>query len=167
MKIKRWIKIYLCLMIFAITLMCSVLYSSKVNVALIMDEIKKERELNAKEIHDFKATPQQWMAFIKEMKWRETASQIPPLTRSGGKGVAGGYTFTYYSSRVLYHYRTPEWRLDNQGCYRAWNGSEWCYVVSMNSGYGFMGQTLHFDFGPVIVLDSGCAEGKVDMYVNW
>lgn len=102
-----------------------------------------------------------------EVQWQEALQQVPPLTKSGGVGNAGGYKFTYYSSRVLYHYRTPEWRLDNNGCYRAWNGSQWCFVISMNSSYGYMGQTIQFDFGPCIVLDSGCAQGVVDLYVKW
>lgn len=131
----------------------------------------EEEEVKVEEIHDIPAPPVEQIVQPVldpiEVQWQEALQQVPPLTKSGGVGTDCGYKFTYYSSKVLYHYRTAEWRLDNNGCYRAWDGNQWCFVISMNSSYGYMGQTIQFSFGPCIVLDSGCAQGVVDLYVNW
>ena len=73
-----------------------------------------------------------------------------------------GRTETYYSSNVLYHYRTPEWTLDEEGFYR---DSEGRYVVAasdMEQGTVFQGSK-----GECIVLDCGCDPGITDYYVNW
>lgn len=73
-----------------------------------------------------------------------------------------GRTETYYSSNVLYHYRTPEWTLDDEGFYR---DSEGRYVVAasdMEHGTVFQGSK-----GECIVLDTGCNAGITDYYVAW
>lgn len=73
-----------------------------------------------------------------------------------------GRTETFYSSNVLYHYRTSEWTLDEEGFYR---DSEGRYVVAasdMEQGTVFQGSK-----GECIVLDCGCAPGITDYYVNW
>lgn len=73
-----------------------------------------------------------------------------------------GRTETYYSSNVLYHYRTSEWWLDEEGFYRT---DEGYYVVAasdMEQGTVFEGSK-----GECIVLDCGCADGVTDYYVNW
>lgn len=106
---------------------------------------------------------------IKEQKWQEAREQVPPLTKSQGIAYTpNGFKLTYYSSKVLYHFMTPQWRLDKAGMYRDWNGSEWCYVVSMNKSYGYGVQGVTIDIGsPAMVWDSGCAIGVVDMYCAW
>lgn len=84
------------------------------------------------------------------------------LTRSGGVNWYNGRRETYYSSRVLYHYRTPEWWVDDEGFYRT---SEGYYVVAasdMAQGTVFQGSK-----GLCQVLDSGCAAGTTDYYVSW
>lgn len=84
------------------------------------------------------------------------------LTQQGGVNYYDGRTETYYSSNVLYHYRTPEWTLDNEGFYRT---DEGYYVVAasdMSQGTVFEGSK-----GTCIVLDSGCNAGVTDYYVGW
>lgn len=84
------------------------------------------------------------------------------LTQSSGLNYYGGRRETYYSSRVLYHYRTPEWTVDSEGFYRT---AEGYYVVAasdMAQGTVFQGSK-----GMCQVLDSGCAAGTTDYYVSW
>jgi hypothetical protein len=84
------------------------------------------------------------------------------LTPSSGIYFYNGRKETYYSSRVLYHYKTPQWYLDGEGFYHDSNGY---YVVAASD----MAQGTVFDCskGSCIVLDSGCAAGVTDYYVNW
>ncbi len=84
------------------------------------------------------------------------------LTQSSGVNYHGGRRETYYSSRVLYHYRTSEWTVDSEGFYRT---AEGYYVVAasdMAQGTVFQGSK-----GMCQVLDSGCAAGTTDYYVSW
>lgn len=84
------------------------------------------------------------------------------LTKSSGVNYYNGRRETYYSSRVLYHYRTSEWTVDNEGFYRT---SEGYYVVAasdMAQGTVFQGSK-----GLCQVLDSGCNGNTTDYYVNW
>lgn len=84
------------------------------------------------------------------------------LTPQSGVNYHDGRTETYYSSNVLYHYRTDEWTVDEEGFYRT---DEGYYVVAasdMEEGTTFEGSK-----GTCIVLDTGCNEGVTDYYVNW
>lgn len=96
---------------------------------------------------------------------QQTQSSVPNgsgLTRSGGVNWYNGRKETYYSSRVLYHYRTSEWWIDSEGFYRT---SEGYYVVAasdMAQGTVFRGSK-----GLCQVLDSGCAANVTDYYVQW
>jgi len=84
------------------------------------------------------------------------------LTQQSGVNYHDGRTETYYSSDVLYHYRTPEWTVDEEGFYRT---DEGYYVVAasdMDQGATFEGSK-----GTCIVLDSGCSAGTTDYYVAW
>lgn len=84
------------------------------------------------------------------------------LTASSGVNYFGGRKETYYSSNALYHHRTPEWWVDGEGFYRT---AEGYYVVAasdMAQGTVFQGSK-----GACQVLDSGCAAGVTDYYVNW
>lgn len=84
------------------------------------------------------------------------------LTKSGGVFNYNGRRETYYSSRVLYHHRTPEWWVDGEGFYRT---AEGYYVVAASDiaqGTVFQGSK-----GACQVLDSGCAAGTTDYYVSW
>lgn len=84
------------------------------------------------------------------------------LTKSSGVNNYGGRRETYYSSNVLYHYRTSEWSLDNEGFYRT---SEGYYVVAASDMT--QGTTFNCSKGTCMVLDSGCAAGTTDFYVAW
>ena len=84
------------------------------------------------------------------------------LTAQSGVNYHDGRTETYYSSNVLYHYNTVAWTVDDEGFYRT---DEGYYVVAasdMEQGTVFEGSK-----GECIVLDSGCADGVTDYYVNW
>lgn len=84
------------------------------------------------------------------------------LTPSGGVNYYDGRRETYYSSNVLYHYRTSEWWVDNEGFYRT---DEGYYVVAASDME--QGTTFEGSKGTCVVLDSGCAEGTTDYYVQW
>ena len=102
---------------------------------------------------------EEYSAFYEPVtSWTETEG----LNAFTGVNYHDGRTETYYSSSVLYHYRTPEWSLDDEGFYR---DSEGRYVVAasdMEHGTVFQGSK-----GECIVLDSGCAAGVTDYYVDW
>lgn len=84
------------------------------------------------------------------------------LTKEGGVNYHDGRTETYYSSNVLYHYRTDEWTVDEEGFYRT---DEGYYVVAASDME--QGTTFEGSKGTCIVLDCGCAEGVTDYYVAW
>lgn len=84
------------------------------------------------------------------------------LTAQSGVYYFGGRKETYYSSQVLYHYRTAEWYADDQGFYRT---SEGYYVVAASDMA--QGTIFQCSKGYCQVLDSGCAAGTTDYYVNW
>lgn len=84
------------------------------------------------------------------------------ITARGGVYYYNGRKETYYSSRVLYHYKTPEWSLDSEGFYHDANGY---YVVAANDMS--FGTVFDCSKGACIVLDCGCAPGVTDYYCNW
>ena len=84
------------------------------------------------------------------------------LTPSGGVYFHNGRKETYYSSRVLYHYKTPQWYLDGEGFYHDSNGY---YVVAASDMP--QGTVFECSKGSCIVLDSGCAPGVTDFYTSW
>lgn len=104
---------------------------------------------------------------------RSTASQ-PQSQQQYASGYSGGsfaaqgvicwngIRYTYYSSRVLYHYRTPEWTAGADGIYRDSSG----YVVVASNDYG-QGSVVPTPFGSGKVYDCGCPSGTIDVYVNF
>jgi hypothetical protein len=86
----------------------------------------------------------------------------PGLTAQSGVNYHEGRTETYYSSNVLYHYRTDEWTVDEEGFYHDEAGN---YVVAASDMP--QGTTFEGSKGTCVVLDSGCSEGITDYYVNW
>lgn len=84
------------------------------------------------------------------------------LTAQSGVNAYDGRVETYYSSNVLYHYRTDEWSVDDEGFYRTGEGYYVVAASDMEQGTVFEGSK-----GECIVLDSGCAEGVTDYYTNW
>ncbi len=75
----------------------------------------------------------------------------------------GTYRYTYYSSKVLYHYRTSEWTAGADGIYRDSDG----YVVVASSDNPEGTVITGTPFGDVKVYDCGCPSGTLDVYVNW
>lgn len=73
------------------------------------------------------------------------------------------YRYTWYSSNVLYHYRTPEWTAGSDGIYRDAEG----YVVVASSDHPQGTVIENTPFGAVKVYDSGCASGTLDVYTNF
>lgn len=90
------------------------------------------------------------------------AGRASGLNKMSGVNYYNGRKETYYSSRVLYHYRTAEWLLDEEGFYKTTNGY---YVVA--AGDMPQGTVFEGSKGLCCVLDSGCAAGTTDYYVNW
>lgn len=84
------------------------------------------------------------------------------LTKEGGINYYNGRTESWYSSNVLYHYRTPEWTAGADGVYRDADG----YVVVAASDVP-MGSVIDSSYGPAKVYDTGCAAGVTDIYTNW
>ena len=84
------------------------------------------------------------------------------LTPESGVNYYGDRVETYYSSNVLYHYRTSEWTVDDEGFYRT---SEGYYVVAASDME--QGTTFECSKGTAQVLDCGCADGVTDYYVAW
>lgn len=101
----------------------------------------------------------------KEAEKREAATYYnngSGLTRSSGVNYFGGRKETYYSSRVLRHYRTSEWVIDSEGFYRTGDGY---YVVAASDVS--QGSIINTSKGAAKVLDSGCSAGVTDFYVSW
>ena len=73
------------------------------------------------------------------------------------------YRYTYYSSRVLRHYRTSEWTPDGNGVYRDKDG----YAVVASNDHAQGTVVTGTPFGDAKVYDSGCASGTLDVYVNF
>lgn len=84
------------------------------------------------------------------------------LTASGGVNYYNGRKETWYSSNVLYHYRTPEWTCGADGVYRDADG----YVVVAASDLP-LGSYVETSFGMARVLDTGCSPGTTDIYTAW
>ena len=98
-----------------------------------------------------------------------TLDRLPPkpptkgtITKTLGVYYHGDRKETYYSSNVLYHYRTGEWWTDEEGFYRTNEGH---YVVAASDMP--QGTVFTCSKGTCIVLDCGCAEKVTDYYVNW
>lgn len=105
-----------------------------------------------------------WHEYVEPVYWEPVYYDMPTegLTKQGGVNYHDGRTETYYSSNVLYHYRTPEWHLDGEGFYRTDDGYYVVAASDMPEGTVFEGSK-----GTCIVLDCGCSEGVTDYYVNW
>lgn len=74
------------------------------------------------------------------------------------------WRWTYYSSRVLYHYMTPQWWCDENGIWRDSNG--YAIVACDSKPQGTVIDTELF--GKCIVMDCGVGRNDtLDLYVNW
>ena len=105
--------------------------------------------------------------YVVQQQQQQTAQQQSYSGDSGNfksQGVIyqNGIRYTYYSSNVLYHYRTPEWNAGSDGIYRDSAG----YIV-VASSYHFQGSVVSTPFGAGKVYDSGCASSTIDIYTNF
>lgn len=97
---------------------------------------------------------------IEEDAWSEGAPQT--INAYDGVYCFGDRVETYYSSKELYHYMTPEWVLDDEGFYRTEEGYYVVAASDMEYGTVFEGSK-----GMCQVLDCGCACGVTDYYTEW
>lgn len=73
-----------------------------------------------------------------------------------------GYRYSYYSSKVLYHYRTPEWYACDDHLYRTADG----YIVVASKDHP-LGSIVPTPFGQGKVMDACYVSGTIDIYVNF
>lgn len=106
-----------------------------------------------------------------ERQWRQQSDQVieqqsygsnSSSFKSQGVVYQNGTRYTYYSSNVLYHYRTPEWTAGNDGIYRDSSG----YIVVASNDHA-QGTVVSTPFGTGKVYDSGCTSGTIDIYTNF
>ena len=99
-----------------------------------------------------------------DIAWSYDDAEWSPQTLNAYDGIYwfGERLETYYSSNVAYHYRTPEWWLDDEGFYRT---DEGYYVVAASDHEE--GEIIEGSKGLCQVLDSGPDYGITDYYVNW
>ena len=105
--------------------------------------------------------------YVVQQQQQQTAQQQSYSGDSGNfksQGVIyqNGIRYTYYSSNVLYHYRTPEWNAGSDGIYRDSAG----YIVVASSDHS-QGSVISTPFGAGKVYDSGCASSTIDIYTNF
>lgn len=82
--------------------------------------------------------------------------------QSQGVIYQNGIRYTYYSSNVLYHYRTPEWTAGSDGIYRDSDGN-----VVVASGEYPQGSIVSTPFGQGKVYDYCGTANTVDIYVKF
>ena len=127
--------------------------------AAMRDEALAAKERQLERQRQQRAAQQQQQQAAQQQSYSGNSSG---LTKSSGVNYYNGRRETYYSSRVLYHYRTPEWTLDSEGFYRTSEGYYVVAVSDMTQGTIFQGSK-----GLCQVLDSGCSGNTTDYYVNW
>lgn len=143
----------------------------------------EKKMLNAVYVADYDAALETFNEVTDEC---ESKLRPAPVYNGGGSGAGGSYSgggynipfnfrqmgviydsnyrYTYYSSRVLYHYMTPQWTLGSDGIYRDANGR----VVVASDDYP-QGTVVYSElFGECVVLDCGVGRsGTLDVYVGW
>lgn len=130
-------------------------YIEEVNDYIANAEQMKKEALAAKERQ---LEQQRQKRNAQEQNYNSNASNF----KSQGVIYQNGIRYTYYSSNVLYHYRTPEWTVGADGIYRDSSG----YIVVASSDYG-QGTIVSTPFGQGRVYDSGCASRTIDIYTNF
>ena len=157
----------ICAVVLIGTCLILVVYSTQpknvtVETPHILDEIPVVLDPVAEEITEPEPEP-----VIEEYVKPEPEPQ-PQIINSGSFKSAGvwydnNYRYTWYSSNVLYHYRTPEWTAGSDGIYRDRDGS--VVVASSDLPQGTVVEGT--PFGACKVYDSGCASGTLDVYTNF
>ena len=126
--------------------------------AAMRDEalVSKERQLERQ--RQQRAAQQQQQQAVQQQSYSGNSGSL----KSQGVIYQNGIRYTYYSSNVLYHYRTPEWNAGSDGIYRDSAG----YIVVASSDHP-QGSIVSTPFGAGKVYDSGCASGTIDIYTNF
>lgn len=137
-------------------------YSNIVKEALDARKAYEEEQARIAEEERLAAEQAAQAAWYNYSSGSQYSQPTSGLTKQSGVNYYDGRRETYYSSNVLYHYRTSEWSLDNEGFYRDSNGY---YVVAASDKP--QGSTFEGSKGTCVVLDSGCAAGTTDYYVGW
>ena len=138
----------------------------------VSDILLEEEEIDEleKEVEEEKSSPggvvePEYQPIYSTPIYYSDTEYIEPtggLTKAGGINYFNGSKETWYSSNVLYHYRTSEWTVGEDGVYRDADG----YVVVARSDMA-QGDTVETSLGTGKVYDSGCAAGTTDIYTAW
>lgn len=122
-------------------------------------EEKVEKAEETKEIEEVEPKEETVKKSSEQPKINQTGSNF----KRDGVWYDDNYRYTWYSSKVAYHYRTDEWTPGSDGIYRDKDG----YVVVASSDHKQGTVIEDTPFGDAKVYDSGCASGTLDVYVNF
>lgn len=126
--------------------------------AAMRDEALAAKERQLERQRQQRAAQQQQQQAAQQQSYSGNSGSF----KSQGVIYQNGIRYTYYSSNVLYHYRTPEWNAGSDGIYRDSAG----YIVVASSDHS-QGSVVSTPFGTGKVYDSGCASGTIDIYTNF
>ena len=126
--------------------------------AAMRDEALAAKERQLERQRQQRAAQQQQQQAAQQQSYSGDSGSF----KSQGVIYQNGIRYTYYSSNVLYHYRTPEWNAGSDGIYRDSAG----YIVVASSDHS-QGSIVSTPFGAGKVYDSGCASGTIDIYTNF
>lgn len=126
--------------------------------AAMRDEALASKERQLERQRQQRAAQQQQQQAVQQQSYSGDSGSF----KSQGVIYQNGIRYTYYSSNVLYHYRTPEWNAGSDGIYRDSAG----YIVVASSDHS-QGSVVSTPFGAGKVYDSGCASGTIDIYTNF
>lgn len=126
--------------------------------AAMRDEALASKERQLEHQRQQRAAQQQQQQAAQQQSYGGNSGSF----KSQGIIYQNGIRYTYYSSNVLYHYRTPEWNAGSDGIYRDSAG----YIVVASSDHS-QGSVVSTPFGAGKVYDSGCASGTIDIYTNF
>lgn len=126
--------------------------------AAMRDEALAAKERQLERQRQQRAAQQQQQQAAQQQSYSGNSGSF----KSQGAIYQNGIRYTYYSSNVLYHYRTPEWNAGSDGIYRDSAG----YIVVASSDHS-QGSVVSTPFGAGKVYDSGCASGTIDIYTNF
>lgn len=126
--------------------------------AAMRDEALAAKERQLERQRQQRAAQQQQQKAAQQQSYSGDSSSF----KSQGVIYQNGIRYTYYSSNILYHYRTPEWIAGSDGIYRDSAG----YIVVASSDHS-QGSIVSTPFGAGKVYDSGCASGTIDIYTNF
>lgn len=126
--------------------------------AAMRDEALAAKERQLERQRQQRAAQQQQQQAAQQQSYSGNSGSF----KSQGVIYQNGIRYTYYSSNVLYHYRTPEWNAGSDGIYRDSAG----YIIVASSDHS-QGSVVSTPFGAGKVYDSGCASGTIDIYTNF